>query len=148
MLIRALLFGFSAILSFASLLHAGESNTLYFVTAKGPEGSGIYRSEFDSKTGQFGPLELAIQTNASASIAFSPDGNTVYTCGKSNIKNDTGTSACAYRIGQDGKLTKLSELSTGGAGPCYIETSSDGKFALVANYSGGSAIAYSINGDG
>lgn len=129
-------------------LQADESATLYFITGKGPQGSGIYRADFDSTTGQFGELTLATKTSASASIAFAPDGKTVYTCGKSNVKNETNTAACAYRIDQDGQFEALNELSTGGAGPCYIETTADGKFALVANYSGGSAIAYAINDDG
>ena len=147
MIVRLILTVAFAVLCNAPL-SAGESNMLYFVTGKGPEDSGIYRAEFDPETGKFGKLELARKTQASASIAFSPDGKYVYTCGTSNIKIEKGSSACAYRIQDDGALELLNELTTGGAGPCYIETTADGKFALVANYSGGSAIAYSIADDG
>ncbi len=132
----------------AGNLVMAESSMLYFVTGKGPKGSGIYRAAFDSKTGKFGTLELAIKTKATSSLAFSPKGDVVYTCGRSDLSNQPEGVVAAFGIDEGGVMSALGELPTGGNGPCYVETTSDGLFGLAANYGGGSVAAFSIAEDG
>jgi 6-phosphogluconolactonase len=47
-----------------------------------------------------------------------------------------------------GKLTYLNQQSSLGAAPCFINIDQTGKFALIANYSGGNVLVYPIDRDG
>jgi 6-phosphogluconolactonase len=47
-----------------------------------------------------------------------------------------------------GTLTKLNEDKSGGSGPCHVSVSPDGKFAVVANYGGGSCAFFKLGDDG
>jgi len=57
--------------------------------------------------------------------------------------------ASAFSIDQKtGKLTLLNQVATRGAGPCHISLDKSGKFALVANYDGGSVATFPAHADG
>ena len=47
-----------------------------------------------------------------------------------------------------GSLKKLNSLPSGGAGPCHVAVSPDGKTAVVSNYGGGSCAFYRIAAEG
>jgi len=58
-------------------------------------------------------------------------------------------SVTAYAVDtKSGALKKLNTVDSGGAGPCYISIHASGKFALVANYIGGSFSVLPIKADG
>src|SRR5213082_461342 len=42
------------------------------------------------------------------------------------------------------KLTLLNQVSTHGAGPCYVSLDSMGRWVLVANYDGGSVATFEV----
>lgn len=48
----------------------------------------------------------------------------------------------------DGHLRPAAGLPTGGADPCHISMTPDGRHLLVANYTGGSLAAFALDGDG
>jgi 6-phosphogluconolactonase len=72
-------------------------------------------------------------------IALSLDGKLLYT--NREIVDwgpEKAGSVTAYAIDvASGNLTRLNTVSSGGAGPAYIQIHPSGKFALVANYHGG-----------
>src|SRR5207248_7476478 len=83
--------------------------------------------------------------------AISPNGKFLYAIGETSDggarKNEGALHA--FRIdAKTGDLTKLNHLTTGGAGPCHVSVNSTGKYALVANYGGGSSAMFGLNDDG
>jgi 6-phosphogluconolactonase len=62
---------------------------------------------------------------------------------------DQAGSVSAFAIEQDtGGLELLNTLSTGGAAPCHVSVSADGRHLFVANYWGGSIAVFSLQSDG
>jgi 6-phosphogluconolactonase len=104
----------------------------------GPSGSkGIYRCEFDPATGKLSEAELAAELVSPSFLTFRPDGKVMYAVGETGGKDGGGVFAFAVDAAS-GKLTKLSEGTSGGPGPCHVVTDPAGKLLLVANYGGGS----------
>jgi 6-phosphogluconolactonase len=120
-------------------------------TARGNNhGEGIYLVDIDDASGAVSNPRLAAKMLSPAWIALSPDKRFLYA--NSEIldygPNKTG-SVTAFAVDKaSGALTPLNTVSSGSAGPAYIEIDRTGKFALVANYSGGSFAVIRIRPDG
>lgn len=130
---------------------AGGKYHVYFGTyTGGKDGSkGIYVSEFDTGTGKLSPPQVAAEVGSPSFLAIAPDGKTLYAVGEAAGKKGEGGGVYAFKIdSKSGMLSKISESTSGGAGPCHISTDDAGKFAIVANYGGGSCAAFKLNPDG
>jgi 6-phosphogluconolactonase len=116
----------------------------------GNRAEGISLADVDSETGAISNVRLVAKTMSPSWLALSADRRFLYAvneiaiCGESK---DSG-SVSAYAIGPDGGLTLLNVVDSGGAWPCYIAIDPSGKFALVANYIGGSFSVYRLAPDG
>jgi 6-phosphogluconolactonase len=125
---------------------------VYFGTyTGGANGSrGIYRSELDAGTGAMTEPVVAAEVGSPSFLAIHPDGKTLYAVGEAPRKGgDGGGGVYAYRIDPaTGDLTKVSDASSVGAGPCHISTDAAGQFAVVANYGGGSTTLFRLQPDG
>ena len=64
------------------------------------------------------------------------------------FKGEEGGGVSSFAIGEDGGLTLISQVNSGGGAPCHISTDPEGKSVLVANYMGGSTSSYQITADG
>jgi 6-phosphogluconolactonase len=64
------------------------------------------------------------------------------------FKGDEGGGVSSFAIGEDGGLTLINQVNSGGGAPCHISTDPEGKCLLVANYMGGSTSSYQITVDG
>ncbi|YBP35525.1 lactonase family protein [Klebsiella pneumoniae] len=53
-----------------------------------------------------------------------------------------------WRIGDNGTLSELNQVASGGAGPVYLSLTPDGKHLLVANYISGTVAVLPVNADG
>ncbi|WP_340682209.1 lactonase family protein [Amycolatopsis coloradensis] len=63
--------------------------------------------------------------------------------------NETAEGAItAVAVAADGTLSALNSLPTGGADPCHLAVTPDGRYLLCANYSGGSLAAFALGPDG
>ncbi|MEV6640070.1 beta-propeller fold lactonase family protein [Amycolatopsis sp. NPDC051371] len=63
--------------------------------------------------------------------------------------NETSTgSVTALSISTSGSLAVLGTLETGGAHPCHLAVTPDGRFLLCANYTGGSLAVFSLSSSG
>lgn len=121
---------------------------VYLGTYTSEAGSkGIYRSELDVKSGALGELTLAAELANPTFLAISPNGLFLYavqeTADAGEKKNEGVLHA--FRIDpKTGELTKLNHLTTGGGGPCHVSVNRTGKYAIVANYGGGSSAVFRL----
>lgn len=57
-------------------------------------------------------------------------------------------SVTAVSVSETGELTPLGSLETGGADPCHLAVTPDGRHLLCANYTGGNLAVFSLREDG
>jgi 6-phosphogluconolactonase (cycloisomerase 2 family) len=63
--------------------------------------------------------------------------------------NETATGGVtALALSDAGSLSVLGTAETGGAHPCHLAVTPDGRFLLCANYTGGSLVVFSLSPDG
>lgn len=124
---------------------------VYIGTYTGADGSkGIYQSVLDLKTGELSPVELVAEVSSPSFLAIHPTEKFLYAVMEiSDFNGKKAGGVGAFSIdAKTGKLTLLNQQSSGGPGPCHIVVDHSGKFALVANYGGGSAGSLPIKADG
>ena len=135
-----------------SLAAAPQAYHVYFGTYTNAktESQGIYRSRLDVATGRLSPAELAAPAKDPAFLALHPNGKFLYALDESSDPKRTPTTGLsAYAIDPTtGALTLLNQQSPGGPGPCHLAVDATGQTLLVANYSGGSVSAISLQPDG
>ncbi len=123
---------------------------LYIGTyTRGPaEGINLGRMEFPSGSISMEKTFPGIE-NPSFLIS-SPDGRFLYAvCETDQYQGATGGSVSAFFIGRNGSdLAYLNDRSSLGAHPCHLTISRNGKFVLVANYTGGNISVLPVLADG
>ncbi|MEO6808900.1 MAG: lactonase family protein [Isosphaeraceae bacterium] len=123
---------------------------VYVGTYTGGKSQGIYLLELDPATSVLTPKGLAGESVNPSFLAIHPTHRFLYAVAEVNdVNGKKGGGVSAFTINQaDGTLTALNGESTQGAGPCYVTVDREGKNALAANYSGGSAAVLPIQADG
>ncbi|MHB8899158.1 MAG: lactonase family protein [Thermoguttaceae bacterium] len=139
----------------ALLFHArpalgGDELSLYLGTYTRGESRGIYQARLDTRTGKLDSLQLAAELENPSFLAIHPRLPVVYAV--SEVNNFGGENAGAVsalkRDPASGRLTLLNRQTTGGAHPCHVSVTPDGKQVMIANYSGGSVACYPVEEDG
>lgn len=133
-----------------------KSKYLLFVgTYTEKESKGIYAYRFDAASAESTPLGVAAETANPSFLAIDPTGKFLYAVNEvQNYKGTSSGAVTAFAIDRQkntipsGKLSLLNEVPSRGADPCYIAFDKTGKFALVANYTGGSVAAFPVQPDG
>src|SRR4029077_2198352 len=127
----------------------------YFVyvgtyTEEGSESKGIYAYRFDVDTAQLVPIGLAAETINPSFLAVHPNHRFLYAVNEvGNYKGQKSGAVSAFAIDHaTGKLTLLNQVASKGADPCYITVDKNGKYVLVANYTGGSVAVLPVLEDG
>ncbi|WP_455425912.1 lactonase family protein [Dryocola sp. LX212] len=108
-----------------------------------PNGEGVYRFQVDTKTGALSNKTLVNQLPNAAQLTASEEGKTLYVASEA----ENGVVA-ALRIGEDGDLTELNQVASGGDGPVYLSLTPSGRHLLVANYVSGTIAVLPIKQDG
>jgi 6-phosphogluconolactonase len=111
---------------------------------------GIYRAQFDAKTGKLTEAELAAEVGNPTFLAIHPTRKFLYSVGEvaaSDGKKGGGVHAFALDT-STGKLTPLNSASSIGAGPCHVIVNPAGNLITVSNYGGGSTVLYKLGSDG
>ncbi|MDB4432427.1 lactonase family protein [Akkermansiaceae bacterium] len=122
---------------------------VYFGTYTGGGSKGIYRSILDETTGELSDPVLAAELENPSFLVVSPDQKYLFAVSENGkFKGEEGGGVSSFAIGEDGGLTLISQVNSGGGAPCHISTDPQGKCLLVANYMGGSISSYQIAGDG
>jgi len=119
-------------------------------TEEGSKSKGIYAYRYDADTAEIAPLGLAAETTNPSWVTLHPNGRFLYAVNEvQNYKGPNSGGVSAFSIDRaTGKLTFLNEMPTRGADPCYVTVDKTGKYALVANYTGGSIAVFPIREDG
>ena len=114
------------------------------------ESKGIYAMNFNPATGEFTPIGLAAETTDPSFVAVHPDGKHLYAVNEVGDYNGEKSGAISsFEIDRkSGKLKFLNQVSTHGAGPCFVSLDKTNRFVLVANYDGGSVATFQIEPDG
>jgi 6-phosphogluconolactonase len=105
----------------------------------GSNGEGIYLLDMNASSGELTHRRLAAKATDPSWIAIHPSKKYLYAANEVSDFHGNSGSVSAYAIDQgSGDLTALNVMSSEGADPCYVSFDQSGKFALVANYGGGS----------
>ena len=134
----------------ASAAPEPNSYLAYFGTYTGKKSKGIYVARFDAKTGKFTPPELAAETRNPSFLAVHPNHRWLYAAGEvDSFGRKPEGMVSAFRIDpQSGRLERINEQPSGGAGPCHVSVDRSGKCLLVANYGSGSVAVLPIEAEG
>jgi len=113
-------------------------------TAKGI-GKGIYLSRFDPASGLMTPPQLAAETLRPSFLALSPNTVGQRRLYAVNAVPDASASVTSFLIDSaTGALHPINQVTSAGAGPCYISLDATGQTAYVANYNGSSIASYRV----
>jgi 6-phosphogluconolactonase len=113
-------------------------------TAKGPS-KGIYLSRFDPAAGRLTPPQLVAETARPSFLALSPPTAGQRRLYAVNAINDPAATVSSFLLdAASGALKPINQVSSGGAGPCYISVDATGRAAFVANYYGSTIASYRI----
>jgi 6-phosphogluconolactonase len=129
---------------------AGAKTVVYIGTYTEHGSKGIYVCWFDPETGRLGSPVLAAGTSQASFLAVSADRTFLYAVNEVDRFDGKSTGAVsAFSIdSSSGKLTLLNEVSSRDPGPAHIVIDRTGRYALVANYDGGSVAVFSLLRDG
>lgn len=140
----------SAPLLFAAPPETGPAEyPLYIGTYTNGSSKGILVARFNPKTGAISEPELAAATPNPTFLAIHNSKRFLYAVNEVGSWSGQPTGAVsAFSFGPGNKLTPVNQVSSKGRGPCHVALDSNGKMAVVANYSSGSVASYKIAGDG
>jgi 6-phosphogluconolactonase (cycloisomerase 2 family) len=139
----------AAILGCANSAQAGRAYIGTYTQGGNAHGEGIYLVDVDDKSGAVFNPRVVARMKSPAWIALSPDKHFLYANAEiGDYGGKTGSVSAFAADAASGSLKPLNTVSSGAAGPAYIEIDRTGKFALVANYSGGSFAVIHIKADG
>jgi 6-phosphogluconolactonase len=127
-----------------------NSYLMYVGTYTGPASKGIYAYRFDAGTGQTTSLGLVAETANPSFLAVDPSRRFLYAVNEiSDYQGEKSGGVSAFAVDlKSGKLTFLNEVSSHGAGPCYVSLDKTGKYVMVANYDTGSVAVFPMLPDG
>ena len=128
---------------------------MYVGTYTGPNSKGIYAYRFDAATGKATPVGLVAETANPSFLAIDPTQRFLYAAneiadyqGQKNGGHKSGAISAFAIDRKSGKLTLLNQVSSHGAGPCYVSFDQMGKYVLAANYGGGNVAVFPVFKDG
>lgn len=148
---RSLILLSCLLLCFGAVLAQSPSKEILYVGTYSDRGSqGIYVLEFDRTTGKLSELQTVEDKESPSFLEVHPSGKYLYAVYREGMdaKDKNGT-VTAFEIDPaSGKLSKINEQSSEGAGPCHVSIDPKGKLAYVSNYGGGNLAVYPIQNDG
>jgi 6-phosphogluconolactonase len=127
-----------------SVCGTAQDYYLFVGTYTSGKSKGIYVYNLNTQTAEAKQLSYVESKNPSY-LAISKGGNYLYSV------NEGGSESYVSAFSFDrtkGKLSFINKEPSGGADPCFISVNSSRKWAVVANYTGGSLSAIPINADG
>ncbi len=113
-------------------------------------GRGIHCFRVNRTTGALTAAGITELGTSPSSLALNAAGTRLYSANETDrVGPDKHGTVSAFAVNKaDGTLTLLNTVPSGGAGPTYVSIHPNGKFALVANYFGGSIAVFPILADG
>jgi len=113
-------------------------------------GRGIHLFRVDRETGAMTPAGIHETGTSPSCLIVNAAGTRLYTANETDrVGEDKQGTVSAFAVDRaDGRLTRLNTVRSGGAGPTYVSIHPSGRFALVANYFGGSVAVLPVLPDG
>jgi 6-phosphogluconolactonase len=123
---------------------------VYIGTYTGHGSEGIYVCEFDPASGRLTSPVVAAETSQPSFLAVAPGREFLYAVNETDqFDGQAAGSVSAFSMDSStGKLKLLNQVSSRGSGPAHIVLDRTGRFALVANYGGGSVGVVPLLPDG
>ena len=120
-----------------------------YTTTKTPS-EGVYRLEFNPKTGELVSKGVAAKLQNPSFLAIHPSGQLLYAVNElGEFQGTKGGGVSALSLNPaSGELKLLNQQPTDGGAPCFVAVDAQGLNVLVANYSGGNVACLPIAGDG
>src|SRR5205085_9810372 len=111
---------------------------------------GIYVYRLDGASGALHELSVAVGVVNPSFVAVDTAQRYLYAVQELDVyEGQPGGAVSAFAIDpRTSALTLINHQPTHGANPCYVGIDNSGRYALVANYSGGSVIVSPIGADG
>lgn len=111
---------------------------------------GIYAYSFDTATGDLKQIGLAVEANSPTFFVLSPDKKFVYSVNESaHVQGQRGGMVSSFTFDEpNDKLTFINSSSSVGGGPTHIAVDHTGHCVFAANYGGGSAVSFAVDGQG
>lgn len=134
-------------ISFCTLAISAQKYYLFAGTYTTGKSKGIYVFEFNSKTGEVQWVSNTDSSSNPSFLAVAPNGKYLYAVNETGRDQPGRVSAFSFDK-SNGQLSFINQQLSGGDDPCFITTDATGKWAIVANYSGGSLSAFPLNKDG
>ncbi len=129
---------------------ASRRNYLVYVgTYTGPSSKGIYAFHFDTATGTMKSIGVAAETRNPSFLTADRGARNLYAVNElSDYQGQKTGAVSAFSIDhKTGKLSLLNQVSSHGAGPCYITLDRSGHYVLVANYDSGTIATFPVLAD-
>lgn len=113
-------------------------------------GRGIHRFRLNRSTGELTPVGVFEMGTSPSCLALNSAGTRLYSANETDRTGERkeGTIGAFAINRDDGSLTPLNAVASGGAGPTFVSVHPSGRFLLAANYFGGSAAVLPILEDG
>ncbi len=113
-------------------------------------GRGIHLFHVDRETGALTPAGIHEMGTSPSALVLNADRTRLYSANETErLGDDEAGSVSAFAVDpEDGHLTLLNSVNSGGKGPAHLSIHPSGRFVLVANYFGGSVAVLPIEDDG
>jgi 6-phosphogluconolactonase len=123
---------------------------VYFGTDTSPGiAKGIYLSRFDAALGHLSLPQLAAPTLRPTFLALSPPTAGQRRLYAANEATEASSAVSSFLINPaSGALKPINQVTSAGAGPCYLSVDATGHAAFVADYDGSTIATYHIRPDG
>jgi 6-phosphogluconolactonase len=139
----------SVLMSSGGRAEAAGGRLVWIGTYTGAQSQGIYAFRFDDETGTLSPLGLVAETPSPSFLALHPNGKVLYAVNETHDGPGSSGMVTSFAIDSaTGRLTKINEQSSRGADPCHLAVDATGQYLVVANYTGGSFVAFPLGEDG
>ncbi|MBT3273135.1 MAG: lactonase family protein [Spirochaetales bacterium] len=107
------------------------------------ESKGIYRASLQLDTGTLEPAELVAELDNPSFLALDSVKPFLY-----SVSEKEEAELVSFRIEDNGQLTRIDSVKTGGSSACHLTPSQDGRFLYATNYGDGSVVIAELSNDG
>lgn len=108
----------------------------------------LHCAELNSDSGAMS-IQSSVDTGSNASfLAWAPETSTVYATAETGTHPAEPGSIATFRLDDTGRLTRMSDALSCGAGPCHVAVDASKRLLVAANYVGGSIVALSLTETG
>jgi 6-phosphogluconolactonase len=122
---------------------------LYVGTFTSGDAEGIYLCSFNNSTGSITLRQVFKGVDNPSFLKISPDKKFLYAVTRPQTAIEaSGGYVQSYSIKNGGELQFINKQVANGADPCHIDVSSDGRYAAIATYGGGTVSLYEIEPGG